>query len=104
MSVEKEYIVSVKEGVDWKEVHNELTRDTSNGNSVDSNIIPDRTVDCVNLREVNKHNTHYQLTDSEVERMKNDSRIEDIVALDDIGEPRLKACLLYTSPSPRDCQ
>ncbi len=91
MSVEKEYIVSVKEGVDWKEVHNELTRDTSNDNSVDSNIIPDRTVDCVNLREVNKHNTHYQLTDSEVERMKNDSRIEDIVALDDIGEPHLKA-------------
>ena len=90
MSVEKEYIVTVKEGVDWKEVHDELIRDTSDDNSVDSNIIPDRIIDCADLREVNKHNTHYRLTDSEANNIKNDSRIIEVISIDDLGEPHLK--------------
>jgi len=82
MSNEKEYIVTVKEGVDWKEVHHDLTRDTAKDSSVDSNIVPDRTVDVIKLRRQNKRNTHYNLNDLEAQRLKNDSRIQDVAEVE----------------------
>mgnify|MGYP001369425211 CR=1 FL=1 len=45
--MEKEFVVTVKEGANWEELHNELNRDTTLDDSVDSNIVPDRTVDTV---------------------------------------------------------
>ena len=87
---EKEYIVTVKEGANWEELHNELNRDTTLDDSVDSNIVPDRTVDTVKLRSNNKRNTHYNLTAEEVAKLKNDNRVEAIEE-HDIVAPVLKA-------------
>ena len=70
-----EYIVTVAEGVDWRNVHNDLIRDTSTDNSVDSNIVPDRACECTLERPNSNRNTHYELTDQEAEQLKNDPRI-----------------------------
>ncbi len=75
-----ETIVTVKKGVNWEVLHNELTRDTTADPSVDSNIIPDRTVDVIKLKSTNKRNTHYNLSPNEAKKLKNDPRIEAIEA------------------------
>ena len=75
-----EVIVTVKKGVNWEVLHNELTRDTTADPSVDSNIIPDRTVDVIKLKSTNKRNTHYNLSSNEIKKLKNDPRIEDVEA------------------------
>ena len=84
----REYIVTVKEGVDWRVLHNELIQDTTADDSVDSNIVPDRECHCCKERAINPRNTHYDLTENEAIKLRND--------------PRVIGCLLYTSPSPRD--
>ena len=88
--MEKEFVVTVKEGANWEELHNELNRDTTLDDNVDSNIVPDRTVDTVKLRSNNKRNTHYNLTAEEVDKLKNDNRVEAIEE-HDIVAPVLKA-------------
>ena len=55
-----EYIVTVKEDVDWQEVHNELV---ARGKKV------------VKLRPNNPRNTHYDLTTIEANDLRNDARI-----------------------------
>ena len=75
---EREYVVTVKPGVDWQELHQELTTDTSTQASIDSAVIPDRTVDVVNERPQSKRNTHYNLTAEEVTALQNDPRIEAV--------------------------
>ena len=77
-STQHEYIVTVKAGVDWQVVNDELTRDTAADASVDSGIVPDRSVDVAKLRSNNKRNTHYALTDAEAQALRNDSRIEAV--------------------------
>ena len=84
-----EYIVTVKKEANWEELNTELTNDTSGDASVDSNIIPDRAVPVSKLRATNKRNTHYDLTAEEVNKLKNDSRVEDIIALEDLPDPVL---------------
>lgn len=84
-----EYIVTVKKEANWEELNTELTNDTSGDASVDSNIIPDRAVPVSKLRPTNKRNTHYDLTAEEVNKLKNDSRVEDIIALEDLPDPVL---------------
>lgn len=79
---EKEYIVTVKKGIDWKEVHNDIINDTTHTHEVDSNIVPDRACSCIKLRQTNNRNTHYSLTDEEAQKLKNDSRIENVQNLD----------------------
>ena len=79
-----EYIVTVKRGIDWQQLNDELTRDTTTDDSVDSNIVPDRAVDVAKLRSTNKRNTHYDLEEAEVEKLKTDTRVQDIVKLSDI--------------------
>lgn len=74
MAGEKEYIVTVKKGVNWEEVHNELTTNTSG-----SETIPDRVVDVVKFRDNNERNTHYALTDEESAALRNDPRIAAVV-------------------------
>lgn len=86
-----EYIVTVKKSANWQEVNTDISTDTSANASVDSNIIPDRAVPVLNLRSTNTRNTHYDLTAEEVTKLKNDDRIEDVQAVDDIGSPVLKA-------------
>ena len=75
-----EVIVTVKAGVNWEVLHNELTRDTTADPSVDSNIIPDRTVDVIKLKSTNKRNTHYNLNSNEIKKLQNDPRIEAVEA------------------------
>jgi len=75
---EKEYVVTVKSNANWQELHNELTRDTSTASDVDSNIVPDRTVDVRHEKPTNSRNTHYNLTDSEAQALNNDPRIEAV--------------------------
>jgi len=75
---EREYIVTVKNGVDWRELHHELCHDTSHDHSVDSHIVPDRTVDVVKEKPNNRRNTHYNLTPEEARALLNDPRIEAV--------------------------
>jgi len=69
---EKEYIVTVKDGVDWREVHEDLTKDNQ------KQFIPNHKVPVDDLREINKRNTHYHLSDNEAEELRKDSRIEAV--------------------------
>ena len=70
----KEYIVTVKKGVDWQEVHSQLTTNTT---AVPN--IPDRAVDVVALKPNNTRNTIYSLSDEEVAALRNDPRIEAVI-------------------------
>lgn len=88
---EKEYIVTVKKGVDWLDVHNEIINDTSANDAVDSNIVPDRSCQCVKERKNNPRNTHYNLTEDEAIKLSQDSRILAVQAVDDIPEPLPRA-------------
>ena len=74
MAGEKEYIVTVNLGVDWTQVHEELT----SGNSA-SGALPARAVEVVKLREINQRNTHYALTDAEAATLRTDTRIAAVL-------------------------
>ena len=82
----REYIVTVKKDVDWRIVHDELINDTSTNDAVDSNIIPDRQCDVVKERPINPRNTHYNLSLSEAMKLRNDSRIISVQAVDEIPD------------------
>ena len=82
----REYIVTVKEGVDWRELHNELIRNTASDDSVDSNIVPDRECHCCKERAINPRNTHYHLTENEARKLRQDPRVVEVIAIDDMGE------------------
>ena len=75
---ELEYIVTVKEGVDWEEVHKDLISWTARDPNVNSDIVPDRSVEVAKLRPVNKRNTHYYLTKQEKDKLILDPRISDV--------------------------
>lgn len=85
--MEREYVVTVIQGVDWQEVHKDIVNDTFSNNSVDSNIVPDRPCPCVKERPLNKRNTHYLLTDEEAKNLRNDSRVSGVEAIESIPEP-----------------
>ena len=68
-----EYIVTVKEGVDWQEVHNEL-------------VARGKTV--LKLRPTNPRNTHYDLNRIEAEDLRNDDRILSVQENDFLVEAR----------------
>ena len=87
MSDQNEYIVTVKKSTNWRDVHNDLITDTSSNDAVDSNIIPDRACECSEERTTNKRNTHYNLTDEEANKLKQDNRILAVEKLSDIPEP-----------------
>lgn len=85
--MEREYIVTVRKDVDWRELHAEIIRDTTTDDSVDSNIVPDRACECADERSINNRNTHYNLTDDEANKLRQDPRILAVEAVDDIPEP-----------------
>ena len=78
-----EYVVTVKKDANWKELHDELCRDTSADSSVDSSIVPDREVVVVKEKPDNIRNTHYELSDEEAEKLKADNRI---LAIEDVAK------------------
>lgn len=68
MSDLKEYIVTLKNRNDLDAFYEDM--ETPGGNL----YIPDRAVECANRREISR-NTHYMLSDTEVEELKKDSRV-----------------------------
>jgi len=69
---EKEYIVTLKAGVDYEAFNAEMIATTGDGD------IPGRSVDVANARPGSKRNTHYSLTDEEAATLRNDSRVDDV--------------------------
>lgn len=68
--MEKEYIVSLKKGVNYDEFWHEI----ENESNADS-FVPSRRVDIVNNRDLSERSCHYALTDEEANRLRNDPRI-----------------------------
>ena len=66
---EKEYIVSLKRGVDAASFSAEMTQ------SLGDDCIPSRSVDVANSRDGSYRNTHYSLTDEEAAALRNDPRV-----------------------------
>ena len=74
----KDYIVIVKEHFTIDTLEKDLERDTSNDNTVNSNIIPDRAVEVANRRPGSERQTHYWLTDSEALKLKKHPMVQDV--------------------------
>jgi subtilisin family serine protease len=69
MSIEKEYVVVVKKGVDLAAFDAELAASTGEG------PIPSRSVDIANPRIGSKRMTHWMLTDEEAMKLYKDPRV-----------------------------
>ena len=74
----RDYVVIVKEGLTIEILEKDLERDTTLDDSVDSSIIPDRIVDVANRRPASDIQTHYWLTDSEAQKLKNHPDVLDV--------------------------
>lgn len=70
--IEREYIVTLKKDVDYAQFNQEMIASTGAGD------IPNRTVDVANARPGSKRNTHYALTEAEVNRLRNDPRVDAV--------------------------
>jgi subtilisin family serine protease/plastocyanin len=66
---EREYIVSLNKGVDYKAFNQEMVATTGAG------AIPGRSVDVANARPGSLRNTHYMLTEDEAAALNNDARV-----------------------------
>ena len=51
----QEYVVTVKKGIDWEEVHADLIEDTTSREGLDPNIVPMRPVAVAKLRQTNTY-------------------------------------------------
>jgi len=69
---EREYIVTLKKGVDYDAFNQEMIATTGAGD------IPGRSVDVADARPGSARNTHYALTDAEADALKNDNRVLDV--------------------------
>jgi subtilisin family serine protease len=69
---EKEYIISLKRGVDYTAFDDEMSAGYGRG------LITDRIVDVANARPLSQRNTHYMLTEAEVVELLKDERVADI--------------------------
>ena len=69
---EKEYIISLKRGVDYEAFDDEMQAGIGRG------LITDRTVDIANARPLSQRNTHYMLEEAEVTELLKDERVLDI--------------------------
>ena len=77
---EKEYVVTLNKGVDYAQFNQEMIASTGAGD------IPNRTVDVADARQLSTRNTHYALTDSEAEALRNDSRVTDVQLRPDLRD------------------
>ena len=96
----KEYIVSLKEGVDYDAFWNEI----ENASDTDS-FVPGRSVAIVNERPGSLRSCHYEMTDEEADTLRQDSRIYSVEIppqqRDDI-EIGLHAVQFREQPEPVD--
>jgi hypothetical protein len=86
----EEYVVTVKKGIDLDQFYDEM--ETPGG----SDTIPDREVDCYNRRPISR-NTGYILSSEEVDNLKNDPRILDVVPQEILNTIRIKPVWTQTS-------
>jgi hypothetical protein len=70
--MEKEYIVILNPDIDFDQFNQEMINNTGAG------VIPNRTVGVIDPRPISQRSTHYSLTDSEAEQLKNDPRVFDV--------------------------
>ena len=77
----RKVLVTLNKGVDYEEFWDQLERDTTTDSNVDSNIVPDRTVDVSNRKPLSNRTTEYVLSDDEIERLKTDPRVMGIDVL-----------------------
>ena len=77
----KQVLVTLNKGVNYEEFWDQLERDTTTDSSVDSNVIPDRTVDVSNRKPLSNRTTEYVLSDDEIARLKTDPRVMGIDVL-----------------------
>lgn len=77
---EKEYIVTLKKGVDYEQFNQDMIASTGAGD------IPNRTVGIADPRPGSQRNTHYALTDAEADALKNDPRVLDVAIPPDQDE------------------
>lgn len=68
-----EYIITLKTYDDLESFYEEMEKE----GSIDSSIIPERAVECINKRPSSR-NTHYMLTRLEEHKLRQDPRIESI--------------------------
>lgn len=68
--MEREYIISLKKGVNYDEFWNEIENLSS-----DDNFVPSRRVDIINNRDGSLRSCHYALTDQEAELLIKDPRV-----------------------------
>jgi len=66
---EREYIVTLKKGVDYAAFNAEMIATTGAGD------IPGRSVTVADARPGSQRNTHYMLTDAEADALNNDTRV-----------------------------
>lgn len=69
----REYIVSLKQGVNYDQFWDEMERTTNN-----HPFIPDHAVDIVNNRSASLLSCHYDLTDQEAEALRLDPRVNGV--------------------------
>lgn len=77
-TAKRAYYVIAKSSQFHDQIQNELIRDTSADDSVDSNVIPDRIVDIAKSKPSNPLVTMYYLTDDEVKKINQDERVQGI--------------------------
>jgi subtilisin family serine protease len=69
----REYIVSLKEGIDYAQFWHEMESTTNQ-----HPFIPDHSVDIVNNRPGSTRSCHYALTDQEADILRNDTRVYSV--------------------------
>lgn len=72
-TIEKEYIISLKEGIDYDQFWFDM--ETSTGGLV---AVPDRPVDIINERPGSLRSCHYALTDKEADLLRKDPRVYSV--------------------------
>lgn len=79
MNQPHEHIVTVHKGVDWRDLHHQLTTDTTHRHEVDSQCVPDEPCVCCKLRPISR-NTHYMLTDEQAGKLIRDPRVLSVIS------------------------
>ena len=77
---EREYIVTLKKGVDYESFNQEMIEETGAGN------IPNRSATVADARPGSQRNTHYALTYEEATDLRKDDRVVDVAIPPDQDE------------------
>lgn len=80
----REYVVVVKRGYTIDELENDLRRDTSEDDGVDSSIVPDRPVEVVDPRLLNDRQTHFSMTWAEAQALKKHPQVLGVELADSV--------------------